>query len=217
MKVKKYLLITAVTLAILLGVPTFVLAQGITADNQIKQPVKDFYLKQVTISQAISKIAVDYQICIGVEVLAQDRSLKMDLFLSQGTVEDIINQITSALPNYEWSIDDNVITILPQIRQENVLDVFVKEYNTKEKNDLRLRQSITDIPEVKERMKQLGVEPFHVSFGSLNGTIMKDKFALNLQNVTVKKILNELSKRSSDKYWIITRGGDNGELLFIYL
>ncbi|MGD9587616.1 MAG: hypothetical protein AB7Q37_10395 [Pyrinomonadaceae bacterium] len=188
-----------------------------TVNDRLTDRVKNVSFEGKSLTRIVSQIATEHQIPIGIEIVPPVQDLKLSFSVEDGTLKDLLNLVASSVPNYEWEIADDVINFLPTSRHETILQAIVSQYETKERNGLVLRQSITDLPEVRRAMKEQRIKPFHLSSGPLNGMIMPDNFAMRLKDVTVRTILNEIAKRSSNKYWVIGRDGKKKESLFVYL
>lgn len=201
----------------MLAVTRASVAQQSNINDVLNKEIKAIDLRKVTIAEAISHISMENQIPIGVETIFEREAMKADISLANATLKDGLNILSVSFPGYRWSQVDGVIIFSPIVVQDSFLDVVVDRYQTNDVFDLDLRRSITRIPEVAKKIKEMGVEPFHLSIGSFNGRIMRKNFSLSLRHVTARRILNELAKNSFNKYWILTRGGENGELVFLYL
>jgi hypothetical protein len=171
-------------------------------------------LKQVTISKAVRDIAAKYEVPIGLEVLYPDRDAKADINIVSGNLKDILDALIQAFPGYKWSVENDIVEILPVGFQETILDVSVSEYKTDLRNEFGLRKSITDLPEVRKKLNEMEIEPFLVVLGSSSAVIVDKGFSLRMRNETVRAILSELAKNSINRYWIVSR---NDESIFVYL
>src|ERR1700758_868385 len=104
-------------LAGLLTLPCAQLCYGQAERDVLDQRVKDLSLKQPTINLALSSIAREYGIPIGIEMEAKGRGpnkIGVDIFIADGTIRDVLNAITKQNPDYTWEANDGVVNFYPK-------------------------------------------------------------------------------------------------------
>lgn len=142
--------------------------------------------------------------------------------IKNGTLEDVLNQIMSFHPSYEWKFEDGVVQILPKNNKDTVvfelLNTEISEIIIEKRvGVMSAGDFITNTNEVKNKLKSLGITDIHF-YNSVEG-LKFDKDSSQLffviKNKSVKDILNQIVKDSNSKFWTIVRWGNKGEFLTI--
>jgi len=174
---------------------------------------------------ALSELASKYGIPIGLETIKEDgleSEEKITIDVPEGTIKDVLDAIIQAAPRYEWEVVDGVINVLPKENRDSflkgILDTSIKEFTIKPgQSKISVRGAITNLPEVKEKLKAANVSPLNLEFVSTEFAKLSESFSLDARNKTVRSILNQIIRKSNAKYWLVSRFGKKQEFLIINL
>lgn len=118
-------------------------------------------------------------------------------------------------PRYRWEEVDGVINVLPIDRKNSPLEIVVRHFRVDQVNKEEASQAVTELPEVKVKLKEMGLKRRDVI--SIIGIPEYNlpRFSLRLSNVTVRTVLNEILKKSGSYSWVSFRSGDHNEFFSI--
>lgn len=191
----------------------FVIAQRATrigsqqSTNRIqKQEVISVELIDLPLSSALERFAQAYNVPIGFEAipLMNDAQVsnKIRIQIDKGTVGDVLNAIVQADPRYEWEETDDFINIFPKVGRNPALDIVIRDFRVDEINKMDAGRALTYIPEVKAKLGEMGLTRNDIISTPTNEPYYSlPKFSLSLHGVTVRTILNEITKKGGGIYW----------------
>lgn len=186
--------------------------------------VTDLQVKEINISHVLAKIAYTYNVPISLEVatnedLLKGKSLKVEL--KKGTLADVLNNIISQKPSYIWEASEDGIRVFPKSEfrdplLQTLLDTRISHFSvSKSIVKLNFREALTRRPELANLLTSYGVRPSNEAFHRLDIQSFGGDFSLDLENVSVRSILDSVIKSSRTKYWFINRDGNNREYLLV--
>lgn len=132
----------------------------------------------------------------------------------KATLRDGLDQISKAMPQYKWSLEDGVINFLPQYYSPSPLDTFIAEFKADNVPIFQAFYQLFDMPEVKNGMASLGLhEPsVQLLFGSGDPPVKDQRrINLNLKNATLREVLNAIVKADGSKTWTLSVYSCNGD------
>ena len=118
-------------------------------------------------------------------------------------------------PDYRWEARDGVINFIPTKSRDNFVENFlstpVQRFDPpKLPGPSRIRDAITDLPEVQNLLKANGISPSHYGyFERYPSLYTNDKVDLRISETNVRGILNKVVRESEHKMWIVSRSGKN--------
>ena len=191
--------------------------------NILNRHIKDLTIRDQNINLALSRIAGDYHIPIGLEMVpgeggAVEKNIKLDI--KDSTCREILDAIVEQDDRYEWKLTDGVVNVYPKANRDAILqDVLatkVKRFSLDKNTSLyRARVNIVEVPEIKSKLKDHQITPFIVAFTGIDYQKLGNDFSMNVSDVTLQEILNQIIKQSATKYWIVNRYGENHEFLIL--
>jgi hypothetical protein len=186
-------------------------------DDPSSRRISNFIEHDCNIHQVLSDLADTYEVPIGFEESTAfdgrpTPSIRIDI--KSGTIQDVLNLLVNADPRYEWKTVNGVINVYPKLKQDNVLDVVIPSFKADTHSKASLREAIADLPQVKARMRKLGVRPLQFQFGGMVGAPYA-RIVLSMKNSSLREILNEISKQTAEHYWIVNRFGKKHEFLIV--
>jgi hypothetical protein len=192
----------------------------------VDEPVVEVNIQESNIHLALSKLANQYQLPIGLEVAADDDLLKdrnLAVRVKAGTVKDVLDAIATQCPDYTWELKDEVINVFPKRPNrdpllENILAVRLKTFAI-EKGTARIEftKAVVSSHELSSLLEANGLSVEYEIFSKHDIRALGRRFSVNVSDVTVKSLLNQVIKRSETKYWLLNRYGENRQYLLLKL
>ncbi|MFL6208833.1 MAG: hypothetical protein ACJ74W_08290 [Pyrinomonadaceae bacterium] len=165
-------------------------------------------------------LSLKTKVPIGFEALPDELSRKgssaISINVNPGTVRDALEAIVQADNRYTWELVNGVINVFPKDHQSSISDIEIPQFNVNDEEIAGIGFIITDLPEVRAKLKTLGVADNRMSdHGSAQQ--LKARVSFTLSKLTVREILNEMIKCNYINYWVIVRYGDSNELIRVQL
>jgi hypothetical protein len=186
--------------------------------------VTNLQVEGKNINHVLAKIAYTYNVPINLEVATNEDLLKgksLKVRLKKGTLADVLDNIIRQKPSYIWEASDGGIRVFPKSEFRDPLLQTLLETNishftvSKSIGKLNFREALTRRPELTYLLASYGVQPSNEAFHRLDIQPFGGDFSLDLENVSVRSILDSVIKNSRTKYWFINRNGENREYLLI--
>jgi hypothetical protein len=191
-----------------------VIAQG-QCNDQLTRKVSAFKVSGTTAHVILQRLAGQYKIPIGLESLPEEETPKgITVEVKEGTVRDVLDAVVEADPRYEWKVVDGVINVFPRERKDSLLTTVVSDYKIYQLNRDEIKESITEVPEIKSKLSSLGIQRRDVVSLPMESKQLTP-FTLNLHNVTMRKILNEVLRESGSHYWVVLRYGEQSKFVTV--
>jgi hypothetical protein len=188
---------------------------GQTKSNLIEQTI-ELHLNRGTLLQALSKLSVNNRVPIGfVPTLAHKDDHNLNIDVDNATLKTVLDTIVQQHSGYRWEVRDGVINILPTNSAddfvENFLGTPIHNFDPpKLPGSSRLRDAITELPEVQILLKANGISASHYgSFERYPSLYSNPNVDLSMSNTDVRGILNKIVRESEHKMWIVSRSGKN--------
>ena len=192
----------------------------------VDKPVVEVNIQASNIHLALSKLANQYKLPIGLEVAADDDLLKkrnLSVRLKAGTVKDVLDAVATQCPDYTWELKDEVINVFPKRPNrdpllENILAVSLKAFAIEEGTArIEFTKAVVSSHELSSLLKANGLNVEYEIFSKHDIGALGRGFSVNVSHVTVKSLLNQVIKRSETKYWLLNRYGENRQYLLLKL
>ena len=212
-------------LAVIFGSSLFGQAEPHTLHNkELDIPVTDLNIEAQNIHLLLSKIAYLYSVPISLEVAIDDelsKSKHLKIQIKTGTLANVLDSIVRQKRSYTWEVSEHTIRIFPKSQFRDpllavLLDLRIAHLATsKPIVKFTFRQQLTQQPELKRLLESYGVTASIEAFSGYYFRPFGRDFSLDLENVSVRSILDYVIKNSETKYWFINRYGKNREYLLI--
>jgi|ERR1700752_777880 len=186
--------------------------------------VTDLQVKERNINHVLAKIAYTYKVPISLEVATNEDLLKgkgLKVQLKKGTLADVLDNIIRQKPSYIWEASEGGIRVFPKSEfrdplLQTLLETRISHFTvSKSIAKLNFREALTRRPELAYLLASYGVRPSNEAFHRLDILPFGGDFSLDLENVSVRSILDSVIKNSQTKYWFINRDGDAREYLLV--
>jgi hypothetical protein len=220
---------------LLLLILLFLLSTKIIAAQTENHSILDKHIewKKVyaeNLASLFARIAVTYHISINFEpsktYLNENTNAKLqalgkdrEFVLKDRILKDVLNKLIELYPEYQWKIEDNIVCIFPRYDNDpiitEILETEVAEFSFQESvGKMSVGDAITDIPEIKEKLKTLKITGVHY-YGNEISNEEKSKLRniMYFKKTKVRHILNKIIKESEFKFWTILIWGQNRNFL----
>ncbi len=183
------------------------------------------------VRKILKNLAFVYDIPIGLELLNKDVENaqafdKAGLLIRSGSLEEVLNQLVETQSNYRWKVKDRAIFVFPVKRDSIIKDLLDYRFgNIKfefSSDRIGVDSFIFDTPQIKEKLSSLGLTLVSLqdmsglgykTIEELQGTVPDSSIDLN--QISVKELLNRLLKQRKIRFWCVTRWGDAKEFISI--
>ena len=200
----------AVLLVMICASPAHVLGQVIPTSPPNK-PNNVVY--EGDLAALLAHLASTFNVNIGFETDPLEPKPKVKINAGFATVEDVLDAIVQAAPNYEWRNQDGFIDVHPREASCLLLDTAVSDFQVVSSDWMVASEALTSLPEVRRQM-----EATHLRRLDLAGTSRVtdlNPFSLKLENVTLRRALHEITKKSGKTFWMFQRYGIKSQLFSI--
>lgn len=195
--------------------------QAIAGERQLlTKHLGNVRIRAQGISNFFSKIALRFDVPIGVEVAAKDDLMKwyeMDL-LGQD-VETLLNRFVTQHNRYGWQVNDGVINIIPMTDRDpavnELLQTKINAFSIETQMDcFAFANKLMQTPEISKIMTGYNLKAAGLNFSGLFFPHLGRNFNRKFDHQTLKSILNTAIRESpTAKTWTIKRFED--QRLFI--
>jgi len=182
--------------------------------------VKQYHAAATSIVGITSTLAKDFpSITVGFEGSAEDWRLKkpITLDLNSGHLGDLLDSIVDQRPNYQWTQSDGEIFIRSRSISDSLLNTTIKSYSVSESNGAEALWMLLRTTEVRAWLAQHGVQLREIEEGSSLIQHQRPTFSINLENVSVRRVLGEIAKKSGTHQWKVLWYGDKHDFVGIYI
>ena len=186
--------------------------------------VRDLQIEGKNINKLLAKIAYKYDIPISLEVATNEdllRSKNLTVQLKKGTLADVLDDIVRQKPYYVWEANESTIKVFPKSDYrdpllQTLLEVKIGHFIVRKSTArLNFREALTRSPELKNLLASYGVRALNEGFSHFDFESFGGDFSVDLENVSVRSILDSVIQNSRTKYWFIKRDEENKELFLI--
>ena len=158
----------------------------------------------------LTRLSLDYDIPIGLEISSDEQlSNRYRVELSDGTIADLMGQITTQNERYDWLIENGVVNIFPRDKYRNaflaeLLKIRIANFALTQNSDCwKLEQDLIGTPEVKAVIDAHGMRTGTNFSGSYIPQL--GHLSLKISDSTLKAILNRIIRESHlARIWVIS-------------
>jgi hypothetical protein len=186
--------------------------------------VTDLQIEGKNINKLLAKIAYKYDTPISLEVATNEdllRSKNLTVQLKKGTLADVLDEIVRQKPSYMWEANESTIKVFPKSDYrdpllQTLLEIKIAHFVIRKSTSrLNVREALTRSPELKNLLASYGVCPLNEGFSHFDFESFGGDFSLDLENISVRSILDSVIQTSKTKYWFIKRDEENKEFFLI--
>ena len=186
--------------------------------------VTDLRLEAKNINQTLAEVAYKYNVPISLEAAIDEdflKSKRVAVQVTKGKIADVLNSIVKQKPAYTWEVTETSIRVFPKsdFRDpllQTLLELRIARFVLpKRAAKLTFRQILSDRPELKSLLASYGVSSSVEAFSPYDIAPFGGDLSLDVENATVRSILDSIITDSPIKYWFINRNGVNRQDLVI--
>lgn len=184
--------------------------------------VTGFRIEGKNINQSLAEIAYKFGVPISLEVATnEDLTKSITVQQNRGTLADVLDNIVKRKPSYTWEASETTIRVFPkgEFRDpllQTVLEIRIDHFVVpKGTARITFQKALSEQPELRDVLASYRVRPLIEAFSGLEIRPFGRDFSLDVQNMSVRSILDLVITSSQTKYWFINRNGDDREYLLI--
>lgn len=174
------------------------------------RPIKNVALEG-QLTNLLTRLSLNYDIPMGLEVSSDERvSNYYRLQLSEGTIADLMNQITSQNERYDWLIENGVVNIFPRDKYRNaflaeLLNVRIGSFAITQDSDCwKLEEDLVNTPEVKAIIDAHRMQT-GANFSGPYIPQLGRQFSLKVSDTSLKALLNRvISESPLARFWFVS-------------
>lgn len=157
-------------------------------------------------------LAVEYGVTIGLETLPREPRPKVNIFLRDVTLRDILTAIAGAHPEYQLQDGGDSFDFYPAGGRSPLLDAQVAGFELKDAHWADGRDALFALPEVAAVAVAEGLARRDPVAAPSDGP--GAKFSLLLKGVTVRAALHEMARRGGARFWVYRQTAAGAEKTF---
>lgn len=186
--------------------------------------VMDLHIEGTNINKLLAKIAYKYNVPMSLEVATNEdllNSKSLTVKLKKGTLADVLDDIVKQKPSYIWEADESTIKVFPKsdyrdpllqtLLEVRIAHIVIRKSIAK----LNFREALTRSPELKNLLASYNVRPLNEAFSAYDIQPLGGDFSLDLENMSVRSILDSVIQTSKTKYWFIKRDEEDKAFFLI--
>jgi hypothetical protein len=200
---------TSFLLVLLLTQPVQV-SQSLAArqelDKKLVTHIETYDLSADTFLQALTKVAAQFQLPMGIEwVKAPAHLTKVNFSWQQATVYQILESVVKSQPGYDLDISNGMVHVSPRgflTDPHNFLNLRVDEFGVQDEFIGVASRRLRDL--VRRIVSPPASFPLEGEAGSLATGMGDHRVSFKLKDAAVRDILDRLSSAADLKVWIVT-------------
>jgi len=186
--------------------------------------VTDLRLEGKTINQALAEVAYKYSVPISLEAATNEdfsKSKRVTVQVTKGRIADVLDSIVRQNPAYTWKASETSIRVFPRSEfrdplLQTLLELRISRFILPKRSaKLTFRQTLSGRPELKNLLADYAVSSSIEVFSPHDIAPFGNDFSLDVENATVRSILDKVITDSPTKYWFINRDGEHRQYLMI--
>lgn len=194
-------------------------ARAFDEPDLLSQQIRTIAIKGETIDRALSFLADEYGVPVGIEVGDQKLSPdpKIDLELFETNVKDFLDAVIAKDPRYTWKLEGGVIHVWPVTGRDTflttLLDTKISHFAVTENSTrYKIYNDILDRPEIKTKLIVADVAPIiFLNFGTMarleKGVVFEEA------DLTLRELLDKLAQKTNINRWVLLRWGKGNEFI----
>jgi hypothetical protein len=191
-------------------------AGGQATAGRLDRRVRDVRVEAENAAAALSQIAYDYNVPIGVEAASKGKWRAVRIDLREATLREVLDAVAAQDPRYEWREEGGVVNFTPTADRDelsaDVLGTTVSHLSIEQGTSrASIKDKILELPAVKAKLEKAGVSAGFTGLLGRDYDKIGPGFTLQVSNVTVREVLNQIISTSEAKCWIVNRYGDKHE------
>lgn len=164
-------------------------------------------------SNVVNKLFWEYDVPSGLSIAFEktgEKEILINFNPNTNEINDLLNDLIKSDSRYVWKNYDGVYNVFPQEDYE-ILDVKISDFKSENLPLSELEKQIIDIPEFKKYLEENNLvdkipdaekKYGFLCCGFVGRENSRNKFSINLQNPTIREILNEIVRIRGFGAWV---------------
>ena len=189
-------------------------------DGPLNQKVNDYEDSGHDLEATVNELREKFRVPVGMDLEALSDRRPIAIKVSRGNVADVLNAIVAQQHGFKWAEVNGVVNIGPQHNANSILELRIAHFRRNQARYDQIHDAIVSLPEVKTWLEDnhLTVDGSTVVIGGVSpGQPFKPLVSLDLQETTLREILNRIIKCPGYDAWTISRGGGGGGKEYIII
>jgi len=148
----------------------------------------------------LAQMAVTCKVNLGFEADSRQPTGRIKIAVDEATCEDIFNAVVQSAPRYQWRSDAGTVDVFPKAATSPILDTVVHRFQFSGSDWGQASYALTTTPEVQSQMASLGLVRREAT--ALSQGKEANEFSIDLDDVTVRRALHEITRKSGKSFWI---------------
>lgn len=187
-------------------------------DELLDRRVSEFEVVDPT-SVVLTGLASRSQVPIGMEKVPETNgpAKTIGVMADGDTIRTILDLVLAKDPQYVWQRANSVINVFPKHDKDPLLETMVARFQVNNVNKQGAIELLKNSPEVKTVLtaSALRENTLHLLPGPDGDSL--PRFSLELENSSVRDILNAIMLASNRTSWVFARNGPRNEFFYLYM
>jgi len=189
-------------------------------DGPLNQNVSNYEESGHDLEATVNELREKFRVPVGMDLETLSDRRPIAINVPRGNVADVLNAIVAQQHGFKWAEVNGVVNIGPQHNPNSILELRIAHFRINQAGYDQIHHAIVSLPEVKTWLEDnhLTEDGSTVVIGGVGpGHPLKPLVTLDLQEITLREILNRIIKCPSYVEWTISRGEDGGGKQFIII
>src|SRR5690349_9116763 len=184
-------------------------AQKVVPNREQPLRVVDYSGDMLTL---ISHLPSTFDTPFAFEIDPFEQRSSLTFRVTDATLDDVMNAIVKAKPNYAWRRNGGTIELYPAERTHPLLDTRISSLRINNLKVSEALQQLLSAVEVKQALLNYGLR--------LVPTVSRDdyrdiSFSISADNITLRQALNQIAESSGTRFWAFELIGPNRGAVWI--
>lgn len=167
------------------------------------------------LSHLLATLSERYQTVIGFETVPHQLRRNIKVSACFTTLDDVLDLVAVAAPEYLWRRHDGLVEVLPKDSALPLLDSMISEFELNNADWAGAMQAVVNLIEAKSQLTNTHLSSSGPVSSSQHIRLPAIHFSLRLENITLRRILHEVTKKSENYFWTFQRTGKDGQTFSI--
>ena len=181
----------------------------VAGPSPAQQPAKPKALRPLVIvyngqlSSLLNSLAESYDVVIGFEQDSRAPVRAVNISVKEALVRDALDAIVKNRPEYQWREANGAFEVLPVGPSSPLLDTKIMRFQVSGSTWTNAMDILMALQEMQQAMSTLQIGRADPTPSLQVG----DSFSLQLENVTFRQVLNEMTRKSGRHFWHYSERG----------
>ncbi len=185
--------------------------------------IQRFTIREVSLFDALNKLAIDERIPIGIELKNRNhegKSVVLNLDIKKIKLRELLALMVQQDRSYSWEVSADVINFTPVQDRDpflaKVLATNIASFRPGSGRDkLQLRNAITELPELGKLLEAHKVSALNFGSSLTDRIAFPANVDLNCADTDVRGILNRIVRESNSKVWVLGWDSDKKDVIYL--